>query len=288
MKMMKLIAVAAIATGIAASSGAALAAGDTPTPPSRQWSFTGLFGTFDRAAAQRGFQVYKNVCSACHSLNLISIRNLHGLGYNDDEIKAVAAGYQVKDGPNDDGEMFERPGRPADRFPSPFPNAKAAAAANGGAAPPDLSLITKARAGGGDSAIRVSLKHPGGYPLGVDYIYALLTGYSEKVPADFQKNWAAHHDGKPFELPDGKHFNMYFPGHAISMAPPLAEGGVEYGDGTKATVAQMASDISMFLAWTAEPELEARKNLGIKVLLFLLLLTAMLYALKRKIWSDVH
>ncbi len=287
MKMIKTVAIAAVSAGVLIAAQPAFAASGV-TPPSKQWSFSGLFGTYDRAAAQRGFQVFKNVCAACHSLKLIAFRNLEALGYNEDEVKAIAAGYEVQDGPNDSGEMFSRPAKPSDHWPSPFPNAKAAAAANGGAAPPDLSLITKARSGGGDSAIRVSLKHPGGYPLGADYLHALLTGYHEQPPADFQKDYAKHNDGKPFELPEGKYFNMYFPGHAISMAPPLAEGAVDYADGTKATVEQMATDVAVFLSWAAEPELEARKNMGIKVLIFLIVLTALLFALKRKIWSDLH
>lgn len=275
MTMKKTLSAMTLAFAVATSAGTALAAGGGPKAPSMDWSFNGIFGTYDRAQLQRGFQVYRNVCSACHSLELIAFRNLGALGYNEDEVKAIAASYEVEDGPNDDGEMFMRPATPADRWPSPFPNAKAAAAANGGAAPPDLSLITKARGSGGDSAIRVSLLQPQGFPLGADYVHALLVGYEETPPAGA-------------EIPDGKYYNHYFPGHAISMAPPLAEGAVDYADGTEASVDQMATDVTMFLQWAAEPELEDRKNLGIKVMLFLVVLTAMLYALKRKIWSDIH
>ncbi|MBO6519648.1 MAG: cytochrome c1 [Rhodospirillales bacterium] len=273
--MTKTLTAIALGLGILAGAGNAQAAGAGVKPPSQDWSFNGIFGTYDRAALQRGFQVYRNVCANCHSLDLIAFRNLGDLGYNEDEIKAIASSYEVQDGPNEDGDMFSRPATPADRWPAPFPNSKAAAAANGGAVPPDLSLITKARGAGGDSALRVSLFHPGGFALGADYLHALLTGYKEEAPAGFS-------------LPDGKYYNEYFPGHAISMAPPLYEGAVEYEDGTAATTEQLSSDVTMFLAWAAEPELETRKQTGIKVILFLIVLTAMLYALKRKIWSDVH
>ncbi len=275
MKMTKTLTAIALGLGILAGAGNAQAAGAVVKPPSQDWSFNGIFGTYDRASLQRGFQVYRNVCANCHSLDLIAFRNLSALGYNEDEVKAIASSYEVEDGPNEDGDMFSRPATPADRWPAPFPNAKAAAAANGGAVPPDLSLITKARGAGGDSALRVSLFSPSGFALGADYLHALLTGYKEVSP-------------EGFSLPDGKYYNEYFPGHAISMAPPLGEGVVEYEDGTAATTEQMSQDVTMFLAWAAEPELETRKQTGIKVILFLIILTAMLYALKRKIWSDVH
>ncbi|GAB4236784.1 MAG: cytochrome c1 [Kiloniellaceae bacterium] len=235
------------------ASGAALAAEEAAPLPKVEWSFDGPFGTYDRAALQRGLQVYREVCAGCHSLKYIAFRELDDLGYNEDELKAIAAEYTVVDGPDDEGEMFERPGRPSDYFPSPFANDKAAAASNGGAAPPDLSLMAKARVGG------------------PTYIYALLTGY-EDPPADFA----------------GDNYNLYFPGHQIAMAAPLFEDGVAYADGTPATVDQMARDVSHFLMWTAEPKLEDRKGMGIKVLIFLVVFTGVLYAAKRKIWSDVH
>lgn len=222
--------------------------------PKVEWSFDGPFGTYDRAAMQRGLQVYREVCSACHGLKYIAFRNLADLGYDEGEIKALAAEYTVVDGPNDEGEMFERPGRPSDYFPSPFPNEKAAAASNNGAAPPDLSLMAKARVGG------------------PDYIHALLTGYDEP-PADF---------------PEGANYNTYFPGHQIAMAPPLFEDGVEFADGTPATVEQQSKDVAHFLMWTAEPKMESRKGMGIKVLIFLVVFTGVLYAVKRKVWADVH
>lgn len=238
-----------------APAGPARAAG-TPKPPAQAWSFDGIFGTFDRAALRRGLIVYRQVCSACHSLNLVAYRHLAGVDFSGDEIKAIAASVEVTDGPNDQGEMFQRPGRPSDKFKAPFANENAARAANNGAYPPDLSLMIKARKGG------------------ANYVHALLTGYKDP-PAGFQ-------------LLEGTFYNAYFPGQQIAMAAPLSEGSVDYPDGTKASVEQMAKDVATFLAWTAEPELEARKRLGLKVLLFLLVLTGMLYALKRMIWSDLH
>jgi ubiquinol-cytochrome c reductase cytochrome c1 subunit len=239
-------------------------AAEAPTAPSQKWSFDGVFGTYDRAALQRGFQVYKEVCASCHSMSLIRYRDLGapgiggtgGLGFNADEVKALAAEVEVTDGPNDAGDMFQRPGRPADKLKAPFANANAARAANNGALPPDLSLMTKAR------------------PDGADYVYALLTGYSDP-PADVK-------------LMEGMNYNKFFPGHQIAMPQPLNPDQVSYADGTKATVEQMAHDVTSFMAWAAEPELEARKRLGVKVILFLIILSGLLYIAKRKIWSDVH
>ena len=245
----------AVAVALALAAGAAMAA-EGSKPPEQKWSFDGLFGTYDRAAAQRGFLVYNTVCAACHGLSLVAYRNLAGVGFKEEEIKAIAAAKEVSDGPNDQGEMFARPGRPADRFARPFANDNAARAANNGALPPDLSLITKARKGG------------------ADYLYALLTGYKEPPTG--------------MTMMEGMQYNAYFPGNQIAMLPPLAEGGVEYADGAKATVQQMAHDVSTFLTWAAEPEMEERKRMGVKVLLFLIVLTAMLYAMKRQIWTDVH
>ncbi|MCC6468533.1 MAG: cytochrome c1 [Alphaproteobacteria bacterium] len=247
---------AALAILACLSIGAARAADEEPVPPHRHWSFSGMFGTYDRAALQRGFQVYKEVCAACHVMRFLYYRDLAALGFNDDEIKAIAAGYEVTDGPNDQGEMFKRPGRPSDRFVPPFANDNAARAANNGALPPDLSLITKAR------------EH------GADYVHALLTGYKD-APAGFT-------------LPEGMNYNTYFPGHQIAMAPPLNEGAVTFADNTKASVDQMAHDVATFLTWAAEPEMEARKEMGIKVILFLVVLSGLLYAVKRKVWKGVH
>jgi ubiquinol-cytochrome c reductase cytochrome c1 subunit len=243
--------------GLASLTGTiAFAASGAPKPPEQAWSFDGPLGTFDRAALQRGFQVYKESCAACHSMNLLAYRNLAALGFSDPEIKALAAEATVMDGPNDQGEMFERPARPSDRFKAPFANDKAAAAANNGATPPDLSLITKARHGG------------------PDYIYSVVTGYKEP-PAGMQ-------------MPSGMNYNEFFPGHMIAMPPPLSEGQISFADETPSTVPQMARDVTTFLAWAAEPELEERKRLGLKVMAYLLLMAGVLYALKRKVWADVH
>jgi ubiquinol-cytochrome c reductase cytochrome c1 subunit len=219
------------------------------------WPTQGIFGTFDRAAVQRGFQVYREVCQACHSLKYVAFRNLEALGYTEDQIKAIAAEYTVVDGPDDTGEMIERPGIPSDRIPSPYANEAAAAAANGGKVPPDLSLIVKAREGS------------------QDYVYSVLTGYEDPPP--------------DFEVPEGGYYNAYFPGHVIAMPPPLSDDQVAYADGTAATVDQMARDVTQFLTWVAEPKLEARKGAGLKVILFLVVLTGLTFALKRKIWADV-
>jgi ubiquinol-cytochrome c reductase cytochrome c1 subunit len=253
-KLLRAILLSAPALLLLAPSPALPAA--APKPPAQAWSFDGVFGAFDRASLRRGLIVYRQVCSACHSLNLVAYRHLAGVDFSDDEVKAIAAAVEVTDGPNDQGEMFQRPGRPSDKFKAPFANENAARAANNGAYPPDLSLMTKARKGG------------------ANYVYALLAGYKD-TPAGFQ-------------LMEGMSYNAYFPGQQIAMAAPLNEGSVDYPDGTKASVEQMAKDVATFLAWTAEPEMEARKRLGLKVLLFLLVLTGMLYALKRMIWADLH
>jgi ubiquinol-cytochrome c reductase cytochrome c1 subunit len=234
------------------AAGPAMAS-EMPEIKKRNWSFNGIFGSFDRAAQQRGYQVYNEVCSGCHGLRLLTYRNLSALGYNEDDIRAFAAEFKVADGPNDKGEMYQREALPSDNFVSPFANANAARAANNGALPPDLSLIIKARKNG------------------ANYLYGLLTGYGN-MP-----------DGE--KLPDGMYYNAAFPGHQIAMPQPLDDDAVEYADGTPATLEQMTSDLTTFLAWAASPEMEARKSLGLMVMLFLLVLTAMLAAIKRKIWS---
>ena len=249
----------ALAAGLLAGAGAggpARAAEGHVELPDAHFSFQGLFGTFDRAAAQRGFQVYKEVCATCHAMRQMSYRNLRELGLSDAEVRAIAASVTVMDGPNDEGEMFERPGRASDRFRRPFANDQAARAANNGALPPDLSVIVKAREGG------------------ANYIYGLLTGY-EEPPAGVT-------------VMEGMHYNKAFPGHQIAMAPPLNADQVTFHDETKATVDQMAHDVATFLAWSAEPELEARRAMGVKLILFLTVLGGLAYAVKRKIWSDVH
>lgn len=266
--------VAALALGT--TTDTAKAAGAAPVPPAQEWSFDGPFGRFDRAQLRRGFQVFKEVCNACHSLDLVAYRNLRDIGFSEDEVKAIAAEYEVKAGPNDEGEVLEdgdfrmRPALPSDRFNAPFPNKQAARASNNGALPPDLSLLTKAR------------------KKGPDYLYALLTGYHDEVPADFQTSYKAAHEGAEFALGDGMSFNTYFPGNAIAMGPPLSEDAVEYADGTKASLEQLSKDVTVFLHWAAEPKLEERKILGVKVIIFLIVLSALMYALKREIWRDVH
>ncbi len=227
-----------------------------PAVPDTKWSFDGPFGSFDYASAQRGFQVYKEVCSNCHSMKLLSYRDLRGIGLDDADVKALAASVTVPGGTNDQGEAFERPALPSDRFKMPFANDKAARAANGGALPPDQSLIIKARANG------------------PDYVHALLNGY-EEAPAGTK-------------VPDGQYYNEYFPGHFLAMPQPLHDGQVEYADGTKATVEQMSRDVVQFLTWASEPSMQQRKQLGIKAVLFLALLTGLTYTVKRKVWKDVH
>lgn len=235
---------------------AAVQASDAPIPPKQVWSFESPVGTFDRASLQRGFQVYKQVCSVCHGVSHLSYRNLKALGFKAEEIKAIAAEYKVKDGPNDEGEMFERPALPSDAFVQPYANEQQARNANNGALPPDLSLIVKAR------------------PHGANYLYALLTGYAQP-PEDFK-------------VSDGMYYNAYFPGHQIAMPAPLSEGLVTFADGTPATVEQMAKDVTTFLAWAAEPELEDRHRIGLRVMLFLVVFTIVMYAVMRRVWRDVQ
>ena len=222
----------------------------------QKWPFNGIFGRFDESSLQRGFQVYREVCAACHGIRHVSYRDLTGIGYTNDEIKVIAADYEIVDGPNDEGEMFDREALPSDKFVGPYENDKIARLANNGAYPPDLSLIVKARANG------------------ADYLYSLLNGYK-----DYPEN---------FEASEGMYYNEFYPGYQIAMPSPLMDDIVEYSDGTEATQEQIAKDVTSFLAWTAEPELEERKSLGVKTLFFLILLTIMLLGVKRKIWKDVE
>ncbi len=229
---------------------------EEPPLPNESWSFSGIFGAYNLAAAQRGFWVYFNICSTCHSMKELHYRDLAGIGLSEAQIKAIAASVQVPKGVNDQGQPIEGPAMPADQFRSPFPNEEAARAALNGALPPDLSLIVNAREG-----------H-------ADYVYGILTGFT-KAPANF-------------EVPAGKYYNEYFPGHLIAMPPPLHDDAVTYADGTKATVPQMAHDVVTFLTWTANPEMVERKQMGVRVILFLLLMVGLTYAMKRKVWSDQH
>ena len=222
------------------------------------WSFKGLFGKFDRAALQRGYQVYKEVCSSCHSMKYLSYRNLSEKGgpeFSIEQAKAIAASFEVKDGPNADGEMFMRPGRLSDKFVMPYDNEKAAQAANGGAYPPDMTVLVKARGGG------------------VDYIYSLLQGY-EDPPAGIS-------------LDDGVYYNKYMYGNKIKMSNQLSDGLVEYSDGTTATIEQMAKDVTTFLMWTAEPHLETRHKMGFKAIIYLIILTTLVYFSMKRIWSGI-
>jgi len=220
------------------------------------WGFKGIFGTFDRASLQRGYQVYQEVCAGCHSLQHLSYRNLYEKGgpeFSIEEAKAIAAQFEVEDGPNSDGEMFMRPGRLSDKFVKPYPNVQASTAANGGAYPPDMSVLAKARAGG------------------ADYIYSLLLGY-EEAPAGF-------------ELDDGVYYNKYMAGNKIKMSAPISDGLVEYADGTEATTAQMSKDVTEFLVWAAEPHLEAQHRMGFKAIIYLIVLLTLVYMSKQKVWS---
>jgi ubiquinol-cytochrome c reductase cytochrome b/c1 subunit len=264
---------------LALDSGSNVRAADHgSTPPSMSWSFAGPFGKFDQGQLQRGYKVYKEVCSACHSMNLVHYRNLTdpgGPGFSIAQAEALASEIQVKDGPNDAGDMFERPGRVADKFPSPFPNENAARAANGGAAPPDLSLMAKARG------------YERGFPQfifdaftqfqekGPNYIHALLTGFENSPP-------------EGFTLPEGSTYNKYFPGHAMKMPNPLADDQVTYDDGTPQKVDQYAKDVSAFLMWAAEPKLEERKRIGLQVMIFMIILAGLLYFTKKAVWADAH
>ena len=223
-----------------------------------KWSFKGLTGKFDRASLQRGYQVYNEVCSSCHSMQYLSYRNLGEPGgpeFSEAEVKAIAASIEIEDGPDSQGEMFTRSGRPSDKFKSPYPNVNASIAANGGAYPPDMSVLVKAR------------------PGGADYIYSVLVGY-EEPPAGI-------------DLDDGVYYNKYMIGQKIKMSAPLTEDLVEYSDGTEASVDQMARDVTTFLSWAAEPELEERHRTGIKVMIYLILLTVLVYLSMRKIWSRI-
>lgn len=254
----RLLIASLIATGGTLAANEPVGAAEGKALPGMDWSFDGPFGTFDRAQLQRGYKVYREVCSACHSMSLLSLRNLAedgGPEMSVEEVKTLAAEFEIADGPNDDGEMFTRPGIPSDRFPSPFPNDQAARVANNGSLPPDLSVIAKAR------------------PHGPDYLYALLIGY-EEPPAGV-------------ELREGMSYNAYFPGNEIAMGLPLFDEAIEYTDGTPQTVKQYAEDVSAFLMWAAEPKLEARHRMGFNVMIYLIILSGLLYAVKRRLFAKV-
>ena len=224
--------------------------------PKHEWSFNGITGTFDRAALQRGFKVYREVCAGCHSMKLLYYRDLIDIGFSEAQVKAIASEYDVLDGPNDEGEMFERDARPADRFVSPYLNDNEARANNNGAYPPDLSVITKAKKDG------------------ANYIYNLLLGYKDP-PADM-------------EVGEGMYYNIYMAGNQIAMPQPIYDESVDYADGTNNSAEQIAEDLVVFLTWAAEPELEVRKNLGIKVILFFIILGFIIFLAKNRLWREVH
>lgn len=261
-------ALAAAALTLALAAPAVAEDYSKPLPPKEmEWSFNGVTGTYDKQTLQRGFQVYKEVCSACHSLNMVSFADLAqpgGPGFTQAQAKVIAAGYKIPAEPNDKGEIFDangnrltRPGVLADHFPPPFPNEQAARAANGGALPPDLSLIIKARDGG------------------PNYVYSIITGFGHKPPPGFK-------------VQDGKYYNPYFAGRNISMPPPLMQGSVTFSDGTPATIANEAKAIVTFLSWASEPKLEQRHRLGFEVMAFLLLLSGLLFLSYRALWKDKH
>lgn len=252
----RLIAVAATAVALTLAGTGAWALEKPREPESRDWSFSGMFGKYDRAELQRGYLVYKEVCAACHSARQLAFRNLREIGFSDAEAEAIASEFSVQDGPDDSGEYYDRDALLSDHFPDPYENENEARTANNGALPPDLSLIVRSREGG------------------PDFLYALLAGY-EDAPGDFT-------------LADGMNYNPFFAGAQIAMPPPLFEDMVEYADGTTASVEQMSSDVAAFLYWAAVPELEARNRLGFQVMIFLVLLTVLFYFVKRKVWRNVH
>jgi len=241
---------------LAASAILPAVAEEAPRPPPQHWSFDGPFGSFDIASAQRGFQVYSEVCATCHAMQFLHYRDLTGIGLTMEQIKAIAAAVEVPQGLDDSGQPKVGPGTPASQFRSPFANEKAARAAQNGAYPPDLSLIVNARNGGADT------------------IFGILTGFADP-PAGMQ-------------MQPGMNYNRYFPGHQIAMPPPLSDGRVTYIDGTPATTEQMARDVVTFLAWAANPEMVERKQIGWRWVLFFLIMTGLTYAVKRKVWADVH
>ena len=277
MKMLQPKLLALLAAGVLVTAAAPVSAFEQVPPPRQKWSFSGPFGTYDTAQLQRGFKIYREVCSNCHSMNLVSFRNLAepgGPGFSEAQVAQIASEYKIND-LDDQGNATQRPGQPADHFPPPFANELAAKAANGGTAPPDMSTLAKART------------YQRGFPWflidmvtqyqeqGPDYIAALVNGFKDPPP-------------KGFQLPSGAHYNEYFPGHAIAMPPPLQAGQVKYDDGTPETIEQYSKDVAAFLMWAAEPHLVQRKRIGFQVMVFLIVLSGLLYFTKKKVWSAVH
>jgi cytochrome c1 len=276
MNLQRLMLAFAVAAPLSVAAISFASAQNAAPPPRQHWSFAGPFGIFDQGQLQRGFKIYREVCSTCHSLKLLAFRNLAdpgGPGFSEAEAAAIAAGFQVTAGPNDQGQMYQRPGQLADHFPPPFPNDQAARMALGGKLPPDMSVLAKARS------------YEWGFPQfvfdaftqyqedGPDYIHAILNGYGDP-PAGFT-------------LPPGAMYNKYFPGNAIGMPKPLNDGQVEYTDGTPTTVDQYGRDVAAFLMWAAEPTLDARKRLGFQVMIFLVVFSTLLYFTKKRVWHAV-
>ena len=270
------IAAVGLALGLGFGATTAFAASEYPVNKPREvdWSFSGPFGKWDLGQLQRGYKIYAEVCASCHSIDLLSFRNLEEIGFSEEEVKAIAAEFEVTDGPDADGEMFERTAKPSDRIPGPYANAEEAASLNNGAAPPDFSLLAKARA------------PERGFPTfvfdiftlyaenGSDYIYSLLTGYKDEPEGT--------------EIAEGTYYNPYFiAGKALAMAPPLDEGTVDYDDGTEPTLSQQSQDVTAFMTWAAEPYLIERKQLGFKVIIFLLILTVLLYLSKKQVFASM-
>ncbi|MDE2361754.1 MAG: cytochrome c1 [Hyphomicrobiales bacterium] len=267
------------APAIAADEAPAASAHEAPIPPRNDWSFAGFFGKYDQEQLQRGFQVFREVCSNCHSAKHLAFRNLADPGgpqFSEAQVKALAAQYKIKDGPNDAGDMFERPGRPSDYWPWNFANDNAARTANGGGLPPDMSVLAKARGvkRGFPWFIFEALPGVAYQEQGADYIVALMNGYRDNAPAgeklDGAQNW-----------------NDYFPSHKILMPKPLSDGQITYADGAPQTAKQYSQDVAAFLMWMAEPKLDQRKKTGFRVLFVLFILTGLLYATKKRLWSNV-
>ena len=223
--------------------------------PNHEWSFKGWRGTFDKASLQRGYKVYREVCAGCHSMKLLYFRDLIDIGFSPDQVKVIASEYTVLDGPDDEGNMYERPGKSSDKFVNPYSNNQEARANNNGAYPPDLSVIIKARKNG------------------VDYLHNLLLGYTDPP--------------EEFEISEGMYYNKWMKGNQLAMPQPLYEGSVDYDDGTENTLPQLSKDLVTFLTWAAEPELEERKRLGISVILFFLILGFLVFLAKRRLWKDI-
>lgn len=265
--------ITASAASAAEGEGAAIPSYPLKEPKEQSWSFTGPFGTFDKAQLQRGLKIYRQVCSACHSMDLVAFRNLEALGYSEAQVRTIAQDYQITDGPNDSGEMFQRPGKPSDHFPPPFANPEQAAASNNGAVPPDMSLLAKARGverGFPQFIFDIFTQYTAGGP---DYIYSILTGYEDPPKGE--------------KVPPGGHYNPYFAHSAfIAMPPPLSDGVVPYEDGTPEKVDQYAKDVAAFLMWASEPHMEARKQTGFTVMVFLIIFSGLVFMTKRKIWAD--